>query len=179
MNLRELALQEATLKALADLVKDRLAEVRSQMQSGLDAAEKDSGTRQIAASLPDGTAVATLSLTDPKPEARVIDEAVFKAWVIDHYPSEIERRFITEVRAAFADKLLAEMTAAGTPRIVDKETGELHEVPGVSVKATRARNHSLRFKPEGRQAIAEAWWSGAVEVPGVTSPAQLPAGGEQ
>lgn len=178
MSLRELALQEATLKALSKLVEDRLAEVRSQMQSGLNAAEKESGTRQIAASLPDGTPVATISLTDPQPEAKVTDAEAFKAWVIAHYPSEIERRFVTEVRAAFVDKLLAEMTAAGTPRVVDTETGELHEVPGVSVKATRARNHSLRFKPEGREAIAQAWWSGAVEVPGITGPAQLTAGGE-
>jgi hypothetical protein len=179
MSLRDLALEEATLKALADMVKDRLTAVRSELQSGLDAAEKESGTRQIAAALPDGTPVATLSLTDPKPEARITDPDAFKAWVMKEYDGEIERRFVAEVRGAFADKLLAEMTAAGVPRVVDKETGELHDVPGVSVKATRARNHSLRFKPTGRADIAAAWQSVGLELPGITGPAQITAGGAE
>lgn len=179
MNLRDLALEEATLKALADMVKERLTTVRAELQSGLDTAEKEAGTRQIAATLPDGTTVATLSLTDPNPEAKVIDPDAFKAWVIEFFPSEIERRFVTEVREAFTTKLLAEMTAAGVPRVVDKDTGELHDVPGVAVKATRSRNHSLRFKPTGRSDIASAWQSGGLQLPGVTGPAQITAGGAQ
>lgn len=178
MNLRDLALEEATLKALADAVKERLTDVRSQLQSGLNTAEKETGVRQIAAALPDGTPIATLSLTDPTPEAKVIDADAFKAWVMESFPSEIERRFITDVRPAFAEKLLAEMTAAGVPRVVDKETGELHDVPGVAVKATRSRNHSLRFKPTGRADIAAAWQSGALALPGITGPAQVEGGAE-
>lgn len=176
MSLRDLALEEATLKALADLVKDRLTAVRSELQSGLDTAEQESGTRQIGAQLPDGTPVATLSLTDPKPEAKVTDLDAFTAWVMTTYPTEIERRFVTEVRGSFIDKVLAEMTAAGVTRVVDKETGELHDVPGVSVKATRSRNHSLRFKPAGRDAIAAAWQAGTLQVPGVTGPAAVESG---
>lgn len=179
MSLRDLALEEATLKALADLVKDRLAAVRTELQTGLDTAEKEAGTRQIAAKLPDGTTVATLSLTDPNPEAKVTDSDAFKAWVMATFPSEIERRFVTEVREAFTTKLLAEMTAAGVPRVVDKDTGELHDVPGVTVKATRSRNHSLRFKPTGRADIAAAWQAGALDLPGVTGPAQIAAGGAE
>lgn len=179
MSLRDLALEEATLKALADLVKERLTAVRSELQSGLDTAEKEAGTRQIAAALPDGTTVATLSLTDPNPEAKVTDTATFKAWVMEFFPGEIERRFVTEVREAFTTKLLAEMTAAGVPRIVDKDTGELHDVPGVQVKATRSRNHSLRFKPTGRTDIAAAWQSGSLALPGITGPAQIIAGGAE
>ncbi len=179
MNLRDLALEEATLKALADMVKERLTTVRAELQSGLDVAEKEAGTRQIAATLPDGTTIATLSLTDPNPEAKVTDSDAFKAWVIKFFPSEIERRFVTEVREAFTTKLLAEMTAAGVPQVVDKDTGELHDVPGVAVKATRARNHSLRFKPTGRTDIADAWQSGALQLPGITGPAQITAGGAE
>jgi hypothetical protein len=176
-NLRELALEEATLKALADVVKDRLAAVRSDLQRGLDEAEQQTGTRQIAAQLPDGTPVATLSLTDPKPEAKITDPDAFTAWVMETFPGEIERRFVTEVRPAFVEKVLAEMTAAGVARVVNQETGELYdEVPGVAVKATRSRNHSLRFKPAGRDAIAAAWQAGALAVPGVTAPAAVEPG---
>jgi len=178
MNLRELALEEATLKALADHVTDRLKAVRTELQQSLDAAEQESGTRQIVATLPDEhrTPIATLSLTDPKPEAKVIDADAFKAWVMATYPGEIERRFVTEVRPAFLDKVLGEMTAAGVARLVDTETGELHDdVPGVAVKATRSRNHSLRFKPAGREAIAAAWQAGTLGLPGVT-PAAVESG---
>jgi hypothetical protein len=175
MSLRDLALEEATLKALADFVKDRLAEVRSELQSGLDAAERETGTRQITVTLPGTTTpVATIGATDPKPEARVVDAEAFTAWVLREYPGEIERRFVTEVRPAFIDKVLAEMTAAGVPRVLDTSTGQLHDdVPGVTVRATRSRNHSLRFKPEGRAVIAAAWRSGSLPLPGVTGPAAV------
>jgi hypothetical protein len=178
VNLRDLALEEATLKALADHVTDRLKAVRAELQQGLDAALQESGTRQIVATLPDDnrTPVATLSLTDPKPEAKVIDPDAFKAWVMREFPGEIERRFITEVRPAFVDKVLAEMTAAGVARVVNKETGELHDVPGVEVKATRSRNHSLRFKPGGREEIAAAWQAGTLALPGVVGPAAVEPG---
>lgn len=178
MSLRDLALEEATLKALADFVKDRLTEVRSELQSGLDAAEKESGTRQISVTLPGSTTpIATVGMTDPKPEARVVDLEAFTAWVVREYPGEIERRFVTEVRPAFLDKLLAEMTAAGVPRVLDTTTGQLHsDVPGVTVKATRSRNHSLRFKPDGRKAIGAAWQAGSLSLPGITVPAAVEGG---
>ena len=175
-NLLELAREEATLKALADVVTDRLKAVRAETQAALDKAEQQTGTRQVAAKLPDGTSVATLSLTDPKPEAKITDTAAFEAWVMREFPGEIERRFVAEVRPAFLDKVLGEMTAAGVARLVDKETGELHDVPGVEVKATRSRNHSLRFKPAGKEAIATAWQAGALAVPGVAAPAAVESG---
>jgi len=175
-NLLELAREEATLKALADVVTDRLKAVRAETQAALDEAEGQSGTRQVAAKLPDGTSVATLSLTDPKPEAKVTDADAFQAWVMAEFPGEIERRFVAEVRPAFLDKVLAEMTAAGVARLVNKETGELHDVPGVEVKATRSRNHSLRFKPGGRDEIAAAWQAGTLALPGVVGPAAVEPG---
>jgi hypothetical protein len=174
--LPELAAEEATLKALADVVNDRLKAVRAATQTALDEAEKQTGTRQVAAKLPDGTPVATLSLTDPKPEAKITDGEAFKTWVMAEFPGEVERRFVAEVRPAFVDKVLGEMTAAGVARLVNRDTGELHDVPGVEVKATRSRTHSLRFKPAGKDAIAEAWQTGTLAVPGVTGPAAVGSG---
>lgn len=172
-NLVELAREEATLKALVDVVTERLKTVRAETQAALNTAEKENGTRQVAAKLPDGTAVATISLTDPSPEAKVTDSDAFQAWVMAEFPGEIERRFVAEVRPAFLDKVLSEMTAAGVARLVNKETGELHDVPGVEVKATRSRNHSLRFKPGGKENVAKAWASGELPIPGVVAPAAI------
>lgn len=150
-NLRELGLEEATLKALADTVTDRLKAVRAQTQTGLDDAEEQSGTRQVVAKLPNGTTIATLSLTEPKPEAKITDAEAFQAWVMETFPDEIQRRFVAEVRAAFAEKLLGQMTAAGVARLLNTETGELHDVPGVEVKATRSQSAIQARGPGGHR----------------------------
>ncbi|MEW1895962.1 hypothetical protein [Streptomyces albidoflavus] len=170
-NLARLAADETVLKALADKVNERLKSVRADMQAALDAAD---GVRQVAAKLPDGTEVAKVSLSDPKPEATVVDSEAFLAWVRENRPTEIERRVVTEVRPAFRTLLLGQITAAGVPDVVDPETGVVESVPGVEVRATRARSHSVRFAKAGRERVAEAWRSGDLlsEVLG-----ELPEGG--
>jgi hypothetical protein len=156
MDLAQLALEEAALKALSDTVNDRLKEVKNAMQEQL----VDNGISKVTASLPDGTKVATISRSDAKPAAVVIDDDAFLAFVRGIAPSEVTTRLVTEVRPAYRTTVLAQMTAAGVPRIVDTETGELHDVPGVEVKATRALTHSVRPAAGGKEAIAEAWRTG-------------------
>jgi hypothetical protein len=156
MDLTQLALEEAALKALADTVNDRLKEVKNAMQEQL----VNNGISKVTASLPDGTKVATISRSDAKPAAVVIDDDAFLAFVRSIAPGEISTRLVTEVRPAYRTTLLAQMTAAGVARIVDTETGELHDVPGVEVKATRALTHSVRPTTGGKEAIAEAWRTG-------------------
>lgn len=158
MNLKELAQHEAVLKTLHDAIGEQLKAVRVEVQAAIDEAAETTGVRQVDASLPDGTRVAKISLTESKPEARVVDADAFKAWVRANHPGEIERRMVTEVRAAFESKILGEMTAAGVP--CDPATGEL--VPGVEFKATRARTHSVRFEKSGRDDVARAWRAGAL-----------------
>jgi hypothetical protein len=156
MDIAQLALEEAALKALADTVNDRLKEVKNAMQEQL----VGNGISKVTASLPDGTKVATISRSDAKPAAVVIDDEAFLAFVRSIAPGEVSTRLVTEVRPAYRTTLLAQMTAAGVARIVDTETGELHDVPGVEVKATRALTHSVRPITGGKEAIAEAWRTG-------------------
>lgn len=158
-DLAQLASEESYLKALLDTVGDRLKEVRAGMQKALDASPS---IKQVAATLPDGTEVAKICLTDPKPEAVVTDSEAFLAWVRENAKSEIVRRVevVTGVRPAYRAALLAQMTAVGRPEICDKETGVIDTVPGVQVKATRARGHSVRFSETGKEAIAAAWQAG-------------------
>ncbi|MEV8033961.1 hypothetical protein [Streptomyces sp. NPDC086182] len=156
MDIAQLALEEAALKALSDTVNDRLKEVKNAMQEQL----VDNGISKVTATLPDGTKVATISRSDAKPAAVVIDDDVFRDFVRSIAPSEVTTRLVTEVRPAYRTTLLAQMTAAGVARIVDTETGELHDVPGVEVKATRALTHSVRPSIGGKEAIAEAWRTG-------------------
>jgi len=177
-DIRALALEEAALKALSDEIGDRLKATRAAMQEALDS----TGAGSVAAVLPGGLKVATISVTDPKPEAVVTDSAAFRAWVQSVAPSEVTKRFLTEVRPAYVKTTLAQMTAAGTPVWADPETGEVHDVPGVEIRATRARGHSVRPVVGGREAIAEAWRSGALGALGLpvlgAGPAQAAAGTE-
>lgn len=156
MDLAQLALEEAALKALADTVNDRLKEVKNAMQEQL----VNNGISKVTASLPDGTKVATISRSDAKPAAVVVDEDAFLKWVQSVARDEVSTRLVTEVRPAYRASVLAQMTAAGVARIVDTTTGELHDVPGVEVKATRALTHSVRPSTGGKEAIAQAWRTG-------------------
>lgn len=158
MDMQQLALEEAALKALSDAIGDRLKQVKADMQEALDT----TGASRVEAKLPDGTKVATISMTTPKPAAVVTDPDKFLAWVREHSPANIVTRLVTEVRPAYTTALLAEMTAAGVAEVADKETGVVEEVAGVEVRATRSRGHSVRPVDGGREAIAEAWQSGAL-----------------
>ena len=158
MNMQQLALEEAALKTLADAITDRLKNVKAQMQDALTT----TGASRVDATLPDGTKVATISMTSPKPAAVVTDPDAFLAWVRKNSPANVTTRIVAEVRPAYTTALLAEMTAAGVAEVADRDTGVVEDVPGVEIRATRSRTHSVRPVDGGRQAIAEAWRSGAL-----------------
>ncbi|MFF4943698.1 hypothetical protein [Streptomyces rubiginosohelvolus] len=158
MSMQQLALEEAALKTLADTVMDRLKAVKAEMQEALTTG----GVGKVDATLPDGTKVAVISRTDSKPAAVVTDPEAFLAWVRANRPSEVTTRLVTEVRPAYTTALLAEMTAAGTAEVSDKETGVVDAVPGVEIRATRSTTHSVRPTKDGRDLIAEAWRTGAL-----------------
>lgn len=171
MNLKEAAMREAALRTLLDKVQEAYDDARKDTRAALEAADKESGVRKAAAVLPGGPDIATVSLSAGEATAKVTDEEAFTAWVIANYGTEIERRFITEVRAAFRDKVLGALTAAGGTEWVDPESGVIHEVPGVVIAPSRARTHSLRFKKDGRDQVMAAWRDGrlaAVALPELT-----------
>lgn len=158
MDMPDLALREVALKTLADAINDELKEVKAQMQQQLES----TGASRVDAKLPDGTKVATISRPSPSMEARVVDEEAFRQWVVQNVKSETTSRVVTEVRAAYQKALLAEMTAAGAPVWANRVTGEIHTVPGVQILPKRSTTHSVRPTTGGREAIAEAWRSGAL-----------------
>jgi hypothetical protein len=176
MSLKEAAAREAYLKTLLDVVNDAYKEARAETQQLLDATAEETGTRQVAVKLPDGPDIATVSLSSGEAAAKVIDDEQFTNWVRETAPSEIERRFVTEVREAFVKKLLAELTASGGIEWADPTTGVIHEVPGVAIAPARARTHAVRFKKDGRDQVMAAWREGRLA--DVALP-QLTAGGTE
>ncbi|MCZ4514536.1 hypothetical protein O3Q52_41685 [Streptomyces sp. ActVer] len=176
MNLKEAAAREAYLKTLLDVVGDAYKAARVETRQALETADQESGTRQVAVSLPGGPDIATVSLSSGSAEARVVDADAYTAWVLQYFGSEIERKFVTGVRKAFTDRLLKQMTAAGRTEWPDPETGVIHEVPGVEIAGTRSRTHSVRFKEHGRDKVMTAWREGRLAT--VALP-QLTAGGAE
>jgi hypothetical protein len=172
VNLQELALREATLKALADTVDKHLKTARIAYQDALAEAEKTTGATvgNVVPTLPDGTPIATVyTRGSGEPEARVDNMAAVVKWAIVNAPTEIKRELVTTVREAYLNKILDEMTNARTNLIVD-HNGVVHTIDGVSVKPRRSKTHSVRFKDGGHQAILAAWRQGTVDIPGVSRP---------
>ena len=138
MTLKDIAARAAILDTLHKAIGDELKAAKRDLENGLRTAKKETGTQKVTISLTEQQDIGTATLVQPQAAAVVTDVEKFKAWVIDHYASEIERRFVTEVRPSFTARLLKEMTAAGVAQWADPETGELHDVPGVEMQGRAA-----------------------------------------
>lgn len=162
--LRELALEEAALDLLAARVAAAKKDVRSRMQTALDGAARRDGVERVVATLPNGETVATISLRAGATGPVVVDEDELARWLRHTYPAQewTTMRLVREVRPWKLAELVAQMDAAGAAQIVDPDTGEVHDVPGVLIKPVRARTHFLTWRKTGKAAVGEAWRSGAL-----------------
>ncbi|MFE4210273.1 MULTISPECIES: hypothetical protein [Streptomyces] len=167
--LRELAIEEAALDLLAARVADAKKDVRKRMQGALDAAAQRDGVDRVAATLPTGETVATISLRAGTTGPVVTDEAALAKWLRETYPAQdwTTTRLVREVRPWKLAELVAQMDAAQAAQIIDPDTGEVHDVPGVLIKPTRARTHTLLWKKtgkveSGKAAVGEAWRNGTL-----------------
>lgn len=159
MTLAQAITAEAALKTLLDEVRAGYDAARVIVQAGLDAQQRENGGTRFDAMVPgaDGPVkVGTVSLSSGSAAATVTDAEAFTAWVRERYESEVSVRLLREVRPAWQTDLLARATAAGAA--VDTETGE--EIPGVEMRASRARTHSVRFGKGGRDLVGESWRAG-------------------
>lgn len=171
MSLKDDVILQATLAALHDTIGAELGTVKARVDAGLIEAKKTTGTKKLGAELPDGTEVASVTWVSPDPAATVTDESAFLAWVRQYHPDQIHTRLVVEVREAFVKSLLKEMTAAGVAQWCDKDSGEVHTVPGVKMVGRRAYQR-LQFKKTGgrevgKEAIVAAWREARATVPGL------------
>lgn len=187
-SLRDLAVEEAALDLLAARVAAAKKNVRARMQTALDRAAKRDGVERVAAELPNGQTVATISLRRGTTGPVVTDPEAFARWVAARWPERrqefTETRVVRTVKEWRAAELVAEMAALdlsldgkGTRPAMwpDPDTGELVEVPGVLIKPTSARTHSLTWRKDGKEATAEAWRTGTL----AHQFAAITAGGEK
>ncbi|MFD7121933.1 hypothetical protein ACFWAA_33570 [Streptomyces sp. NPDC059922] len=171
---RDAVTRQAVLGALLAEVKDAYGKAKTAADDLLDKSYKAGATTQVDALLPDGTKVGSSSRKAGERAAQVVDEEAFRVWVRDNYPTEhvvefVPAQVVTTVRPGFAGKVLAETTAAGTPKFVDEDTGEVHDVPGVAIRPSRAASHRLTYtrgskaQPiSGHALVAAAWRAGVL-----------------
>lgn len=163
MSLRNLALQAAVLKVLADEIAARQAIVKAAAQEAFTEAE----STQAAALLPDGTKVATVSLAGGDGiTVSVTDDGAFLAWVTVNHPGETE----TVVRDAYRRKVVDAAKKAG--HAIDPATGE--KIPGIEVRDSRPYV-AVRFRPGGADAVADAWQRGELAAIDVVRPRAVEA----
>lgn len=160
MSLKDTARTVAALDTLHKAIGDHLKTGKQELETGLKAAKKETGTQKISISLDDdGPDIGTVSLIQPKAAAAVTDTDEFTAWVVENFATEVERKFVTSVKPGFQKKILDQLTAAGVTDWADPETGVIHEVPGVSMTG-RAAYTRMTITDAGKAAIPQAWREG-------------------
>lgn len=144
--LGDIALDLAGAKAIKDHVTSLWENLRAEAGEHLDPGDKK------AAKLPDGTTGASILKTDPKPTTawKVTDEGAFLLWVKEHRPTAI----VEQVRSSDTTSILSGIADSG-------------EIPdGVEEVTTQGRpTVSVTQTPAQRQAVIDAWRSGALVLP--------------
>jgi hypothetical protein len=166
---RDAVAREAVLGALLDQIKAEYTATRAHVQTLLDEQYKATGTTKADALIPGGIKVGSVSRSGGERAAQVTDEDAFRTWVRDTYPTEhvvevVPVQILTSVQPGFVAKILAEVNAAGAARYADPVTGEVHDVPGVELRPSRAPSHRMTYSRvsktnplTGRDMVTQAW----------------------
>lgn len=166
--MKELTRKVALLTALKDAVESELDVARAEARDVIIKAREELGVKSVEVTVPDGEVVATVTVAGGGTAPAVHYDETFLAWVKENHPTEV----IESVRPAFAKSLLGRLEHVGD-KFVDPDTGEV--VAGIGERL-KSEYISVRFKPEGRAAVAEAWRGGEIGAllngqPAIDSPA--------
>lgn len=147
----KLAALDTYLKVLDPMAKDLRKRVTADMGR--------QGHEKLAAKLPDGIKLASVTRSDGRKTAKVTDEAAALAWCLKNHPEEIVT--VQSIRPSFLAKLLAAAKTDGYG--IDKPTGEVLpfiEVvqgnPYVTIFATDEGDARMEALAHGFAAMLEA-----------------------
>lgn len=163
MSVLSAAGRAAVLKALADEVTAAYKQARGDGDEQLRHLHLEAGADRLEVRVPGVTQpVARLSLVPAKPSAAVCEEALL-AWCRTRYPDEVQT--VEQVRASFRQALLERLVIDEDGVVSDPVTGEridwLRPVPAGPGHTT------MTFTRTGREAIADAYRTGALSLPEV------------
>ncbi|MFI6860154.1 hypothetical protein ACIBKZ_09610 [Streptomyces sp. NPDC050421] len=175
------------MAAQLDRAKAMFAEVDTDAADLLAQQYKATKSTKAEITLPDGeTKFATVTRVGGEAEAQITDREAFHAWVRDTYPDQwgfriVPARTETVVDGAFADRVLATVTAANVAEYADPDSGVVHDVPGVAIRPTRKAyfrylfsRASKRQPLDGRELAAQAIRTGQIstDAPPALPPAE-------
>jgi len=177
LNLKDRNLRIALLKAVTEDIADRMDAEKDLHRTELVERYEDEGTKSFDVKLPNGAKVAAISLSVPKPTTTVVDDEALLKWARDNAPELVTEAVIPGVPAHFVEavpervefvldrKRVTELLGRVKPadaaggEVVDPDTGSLVEgvvyTPGAAPKS-----FSVRYEPDGREALALAYRAG-------------------
>lgn len=182
LSLKDANTRFALLKAFADAIYAEIAENREIHTARLVERYTEEGTKAFDVKLPDGLKVGSISLAVPKPTTTITDEAAFLAYCEYNQPKAV--RIVqgspavvtpaTPTRAVVDPKSAALILAFSKPAddgaVID-DNGVL--IDGVTyTPAADPKQFSVRYEPDGREAIALAYRRGQLNQ--LTSGSALP-----
>ena len=150
-DIKQISGELAVLTALKDAIETRVKELREQGREALQMLQAATGATELVASLPDGTPIAKLSLTQTGPGVG-IDDRAFLEWVKGEFPEQVQE----VVRPVFRTAVMRRLKVDGD-KVVDTKTGEVVQWAQVTAPSPTVR---LRFETGGRDKVAEAWRNG-------------------
>lgn len=156
MNIKEAALRRAVLAAISDALKAESERDKQLVFEAMTGLYDQTGSKVLDVKLPDGTRVASLTLALTGDKTTVTDRAALLEWARENAPE-----FVHTVPAhdEVSESGLMETLTFTDEGDAVTASGEL--VPGIRKVAGGQPSHTmLKFQPNGRQAIADAWASG-------------------
>ena len=168
MSLRDDNLRLALTKAIADIIAESMVSLRAEHFNVLLEQYEEVGTKQFTVKLPDNTKVATITLAEQKETYEVVDEVAFLNWARQASPESVETITAPPVPALEYEQVKPSARAALLKRLdhsgylpFDPQTGEVPD--GVEYRpAGRQKSFSVRYEPEGRAQVVDAWRTGAL-----------------
>lgn len=178
-NAHDAALKAFAYTALEKVAKERKDGARDDAKAALIQFRAETKAKSIDIELPDGTVVASASLSAAKDGFTVTDEDAFFQWVLANFQHALKVDY--GFKKAFLDRLeVIDADIHGVPTVVDPITGQV--VDFVAYVKAKDAEPSLRISPsragEGGHALFwQAFAAGELTELDLMATPELPAGG--
>lgn len=162
-------------KTLADYVAAEVKDERGTILDELLDLWEEHGVKQVSVNLPDGEAVATITLSQPSPSTRITDDEAFIDWAEANYPEAVKTITERKVDPALLKVIASEYAESGGRHY----TADGEEIPGVRTTTAAPSSFSVKYSKgdSSRQRVIEAWRSG--ELAGIDTGGTVPQIGGQ
>lgn len=182
ISMKDAALAFTLRKTVSDRVAAEVKTERTALEDRILTRMKEEGVKQTIVTLPDGTPVATLTVTQPSRKTET-DDAALLAWAKENHPEWVEtiehpaQEAWTEERIDAAALKAAKLQPANGGVVV---TADGEEVQGMTHHVPAPTSFSTKYADGGAQAVLDAYLAGELsDLPlgdTLPRPRELPAG---